>query len=103
MQPEERKGKIIQIIKLKSELDEKEILKIARNREPQFQAIPGLIQKYYVRAELPYHFAGIYIWDSMESLKTYRESELAASIPKAYKLIEPPDFEILDVMFQLRK
>lgn len=101
MEPE-TKGRIIQIIKLKTSLKEDEVLKIAREREPQFKAIPGLIQKYYVRASPPYHFAGIYIWDSMESLQAYRVSELAASIPQAYKLLEAPEIEILDVMFKLR-
>jgi heme-degrading monooxygenase HmoA len=101
MQPE-TEGRIIQIIKLKTSLKEDEALKIARERAPQFKAIPGLIQKYYVRASPPHHFAGIYIWDSMESLQAYRESELAASIPKAYKLLEAPEIEVLDVMFELR-
>ena len=101
MQPE-TEGRIIQIIKLKTSLKEDEVLKIAKEREPQFKAIPGLIQKYYVRASPPHHYAGIYIWDSMESLQSYRESELAASIPQAYKLLEAPEIEVLDVMFKLR-
>ncbi len=101
MKPE-TEGKIIQIIKLKTSLKEDEVLKIAKERAPQFKAIPGLVQKYYVRASPPHHFAGIYIWDSMESLKAYHESELAASIPQAYKLLEAPEIEILDVMFELR-
>jgi hypothetical protein len=61
------------------------------------------LQKYYLKTKSPYHVAGIFVWDSMESLKTYRESDLAACIPKAYKLIEPPDIEIMEVMFQLRE
>lgn len=95
-------GKIIQIVKLRTFLEEDEVLKIAKERAPQFKAIPGLIQKYYVRASPPHHFAGVYIWDSMESLQSFRESELAASIPQAYKLIEAPEIELLDVMFELR-
>ena len=98
----ESEGRIIQIIKLKTSLEENEVLKIARARAPQFKAIPGLIQKYYVRASPPHHFAGVYIWDSMESLQSFRESELAASIPQAYKLIEAPEIELLDVLFELR-
>jgi hypothetical protein len=38
----------------------------------------------------------------MESIQAYRESELAASIPQAYKLLEAPEIELLDVMFELR-
>ena len=101
MQPE-TEGRIIQIIKLRTSLEEDEVLKIAKERAPQFKAIPGLIQKYYVKASPPHHFAGVYIWDSMESLQSFRESELAASIPQAYKLLEAPEIELLDVKFELR-
>ena len=101
MQPE-TEGRIIQIIKLKTSLKEDEVLNIARERAPQFKAIPGLIQKYYVRASPPHHFAGVYLWDSIESIQSFRETELAASIPPAYKLLEAPEIEILDVMFELR-
>ena len=93
---------IIQIIKLKSDLPEQELLKRAKVREPQFKAIPGLIQKYYTKMAESGQYAGIYVWDSKESLKSYRESDLAASIPQAYELIETPNIEILDVLFQLR-
>lgn len=93
---------IIQIIRLTSELTEEELLKTAREREPKFKAIPGLIQKYYVKLEQPGQYGGVYVWDSKESLLAYRESELAKSIPRAYRLVDAPDIEILDVLFQLR-
>jgi len=93
---------IIQIIKLKSDLPEQELLRRAKEREPQFKAIPGLIQKYYTKMGESGQYAGIYVWDSQESLKSYRESHLAASIPEAYELTETPNIEILDVLFQLR-
>jgi heme-degrading monooxygenase HmoA len=93
---------IIQIIKLKSGLPEDELLKTAKEREPKFRAIPGLIQKYYVKLEQEGQYGGIYVWDSKESLQAYRKSDLASSIPEAYKLLEAPDIEVLDVLFQLR-
>lgn len=94
---------IIQIIKLKSGLTEEELLKVAREREPKFKAIPGLLQKYYVKLEHPGQYGGVYVWDSKESLQEYRASELADKIPEANKLIEAPDVEVLDVLFQLRE
>ena len=93
---------IIQIIKLKSNLQEEELLKRAKERGPQFKAIPGLLQKYYVKIRQSGQYGGIYVWDSPESLNSYRESNLAASIPEAYEIIESPSIEILDVLFQLR-
>lgn len=94
---------IIQIVKLKSDLDEGSLLERAREREPQFRAIPGLLQKYYVKMDAPGIYGGIYIWDSRESLTAFRASELAASIPAAYEVREAPDIQVLDVMFKLRE
>ena len=93
---------IIQLIKLKTNLNEEELLIRAREREQQFQAIPGLLQKYYVKTGESGQYGGVYVWDSQESLKTYRASDLAASISEAYEVIEAPDIETFDVLFQLR-
>ena len=94
---------IIQIIKLKTKLQEEELLRRAKDREQQFKALPGLLQKYYVKLDQSGEYGGIYVWDSPESLKSYRESDLAASIPEAYEIVEAPNIEILDVLFKLRE
>ena len=94
---------IIQIIKFETTLSEDEVLSTAKERADQFRSLPGLLQKYYVKLGPPNQYGGVYIWDSMESLKSYRESDLADSIPAAYKVIGPPTVEILDTLFQLRE
>lgn len=93
---------VIQFIRLKSNLPEEELLRRARERAPRFKAQPGLVQKYYARLEEPGAFAGIYVWDSKESLEKFRKTELAASIPSAYEVVEAPDVETFDMLFQLR-
>ena len=92
---------VIQYVKFKTNLTEDELLKVANERLPQFRAIPGLLQKYYVK-DNKVMYGGIYVWDSRESLLTFRNSDLAASIPEAYKTIGQPEIEILDVLFPLR-
>ena len=94
---------IILFVRVESTLSEEEALKIACDREPQFCALPGLLQKYYVKLGQPNQYGGIYVWDSMESLKAYRESELAASIAKAYKAVGPPSIEIFETFALLRE
>ncbi|WP_190809284.1 YdhR family protein [Flagellimonas sp. S3867] len=94
---------IIQIIKLKSNLSEEELLKRAKEREPQFRAISGLLQKYYVKLDQPGQYGGIYLWDTQESLNAYRVSELASSIPGAYEITEAPNIEIMNILFKLRE
>ena len=93
---------ILQVIKLKSNLTEEELLNKARERAPQFEEIPGLVQKYYVKTGQPGQYGGIYVWDSPESLQSFRTSDLAKSIPEAYEITEAPDIEIMDILFQLR-
>lgn len=97
-----QKGTIMLVVRGTTELSEKELLTVAKERAPQFAAIPGLIQKYYIKTKNPGEFGGVYIWDSMESVKKYKESELATTIAKAYKLTGPPSVEIIDIMFELR-
>jgi len=92
----------VQIIKLKSNLPEEELLIRAKERKPQFEATAGLLQKYYVRRNEPGQYAGIYIWESKEAMAAYKVSELAAGIPAAYEISEPPSIEIMEMMFQLR-
>ena len=93
---------ILQFIRLKSNLPEEELLRRAKERAPQFKAIPGLLQKYYVKTGTPGQYGGVYVWDSQESLQSFRQSDLAASIPEAYEIVEAPNIEILDILFQLR-
>src|SRR5919197_293940 len=40
---------IIQTVKFKSALSEEEVRRVMEERAPQFHALPGLLQKYYVR------------------------------------------------------
>ena len=93
---------ILQIIKLKSNLPEEELLIKAKEREFQFIDIPGLLQKYYVKTSQAGQYGGIYIWESQESLNAYLTSDLAKSIPEAYEIVEAPSIEIMDIIFQLR-
>lgn len=93
---------ILQFIKLKSALPEEDILKKANARKPEFNAIPGLLQKYYVKLNEEGKYGGIYVWESQEALLTFKASDLAKSIPQAYEVIETPEIELMNIMFQLR-
>jgi len=101
--PDSKEGTVIQIVKIKSNLPHEELMKRAREREPQFRAIPGLIQKYYTKSSTSEEYRGIYIWDSAESLKAFKASDLAKSIPLAYEVTETPNVEIADILFKLRE
>ena len=93
---------IIANVTFETELTEEEVLQVANERLPLFREIPGLLQKYYVKRSQPNTYSGVYIWDSIESLQTFRASELAATIPLAYKVIGQPKVEVDQIFIQLR-
>ena len=94
---------VIMTVKFETTLSEDEVLAVANKRADQFRSLSGLLQKYCVKLDQPNQFGGVYIWDSMDALLSYRQSALAASIPLAYKVVGTPHIEILDTLFQLRQ
>ncbi len=94
---------IIQTVTFKSELSEEEIIQVMEERLPQFQALAGLVQKYYVKIPESGEWSGVYLWDSAASLAEYRESDLAKSIPAAYKVAGPPKIVIGEIIRPLRE
>jgi heme-degrading monooxygenase HmoA len=97
-----QQGTIMFIVRIKTKLTEEELVRRAKERAPEFRALPGLIQKYYIKTKNPGEFGGVYIWDSMESFKKYKESDLVKSIAAAYEATEAPSTELIDLMFELR-
>jgi|GEM_PF-2995228 len=79
--------------------------RIASSVEPthQFRKVPGLIQKYYVRHSEPGYYGGIYLWDSKASLQAFMQTELAATMSKAYKIVGAPRIEISGTLFKLKE
>ena len=92
---------IVQFVQFESALTLEECTAIAREREPRYAATPGLLQKYYLKLGKPNHFGGFLIWDSRESMLAFRETELAKTIPTAYKVIGAPDIDVFEMMFPL--
>ncbi|MGH2617102.1 MAG: YdhR family protein [Thermomicrobiales bacterium] len=94
---------IVQVVKFKSGLTDEEARRIMEDRAPLFRALPGLLQKHYFREPATGELGGIYLWDSEESLRAFRESDLARTIPSAYAVVGQPRVETFEVLFPLRE
>ena len=93
---------IVQFVKFKSDLSDDEFRRIMEERAPQYRALPGLIQKYYIRESETGDYAGIYFWDTEESMREFLQSELARTIPTAYKAEGQTRVEIFETILVLR-
>jgi hypothetical protein len=88
---------------LKSKLSYDELERRYKERLPRFRDVPGLVQKYYSYDESKGEWAGIYLFDSEESLAAYLESDLRKTIAQAYELTEPPRIERFPIVDTLRR
>ena len=87
---------------LKSRLAREEFERRYKERMPLFREVSGLVQKYYAYDESSEAWAGIYLWDSEESLAAYLDSDLRKTIASAYELTEPPRIERFPIVDVLR-
>ena len=90
----------ILFVRVGSTLEPEELERRLLARRPRFREVPGLVQKIYGRDEATGHICGIYFFQDQASLATFRETELAQTIPTAYEA-DNIRREIYEVMYAL--
>jgi heme-degrading monooxygenase HmoA len=90
------------IVKFKSQLSMEELLRISEERVDRYRALDGLLQKYYLEYQEENHYGAVYIWESVEDIKAFRESDLYRTIPEAYQLEGDPEITMGEVAMTLR-
>lgn len=91
----------ILFVRIKSQLDVKELDRRIIERRPRFLEVPGLVQKIYGRDQATGDVCGIYFFESQAALDAFRQSELAKTIPTAYEASDVRR-EVYDVLYPLR-
>ena len=93
---------IVQLVMFKSGLSGEDVRRTIEERAPQYRALPGLLQKLYVEDKEKSEYGGIYVWKDEEALAEFRRSELARTIPEAYRVQGQPRRETVEVVYVLR-
>jgi heme-degrading monooxygenase HmoA len=93
---------IVQVVKYKTGLSDAEAAKTIAQRAPQYEELSGLRQKLYIREPKTGEYGGIYVWEDEDSMREFRESDLAATIPDAYRVEGDPRVEVFEVVSVLR-
>jgi heme-degrading monooxygenase HmoA len=93
---------IVQVVKYRTGLSDAAAAKTIAQRAPQYEALSGLRQKLYIREPETGEYGGIYVWEDEDSMREFRESDLAATIPKAYRVEGDPRVEVFEVVSVLR-
>jgi heme-degrading monooxygenase HmoA len=94
---------LILLVKFKSPLTLEEVTKVIDSRVNEFKALKGLQQKYYLQEPATQEYAGLYLWESKKDFLAYRDSELRATIAKAYQTEGEPRVEVFNVVKPLRE
>ena len=90
----------ILFVRIKSGLDVEEFDRRLLERRPRFREVPGLVQKVYGRDDATGDVCGIYFFENHEALAAFRETELARTIPDAYKAVDVRR-EVYDALYAL--
>jgi heme-degrading monooxygenase HmoA len=91
---------IIHIVRFTSALPDERIHQLFEARLSDYEELPGLVQKYYLRYDDGGH-GGVYVWRSREDLAAFRASELSKSISQVYE-VEDSTVSVAEVTLQLR-
>lgn len=94
---------VILLVRFRSHYSRERVLRVAEERSPEFRALAGLTQKYYLEAMEGGEYAGLYLWESPEALGDFAESELRAAIADAYQMDGEPRVEAYQVLMPLRE
>jgi len=92
---------VILYVRIKSDLDPEELDRRLNERKSRFLEVPGLIQKIYGRDEATGDVCGIYFFENKESLASFRDTELAKTIPTAYEATDVRR-EVYEVLYPLK-
>jgi heme-degrading monooxygenase HmoA len=90
----------VHLVRFTSALSEERIQQLFEARAREYAAVPGLLQKYYLRYQNGRH-GGIYLWDSPQSMQAFRAGELSRSICDVYR-VQESTFDTADVVLVLR-
>ena len=93
---------VIQVVKLRSGHPHEAVYRLMDERVPAFRQVPGLLQKYFCRERATGKYAGVYLGDSEEALRRYRQADLARSTGVAYNVDGQPRSEMFEVLCPLR-
>ncbi|MEJ2761378.1 MAG: hypothetical protein P8126_07535 [Gammaproteobacteria bacterium] len=89
---------LVLLVKFRTPLSLDEVTQVINNRIGEFRALEGLKQKYYLQDAMTGEYAGLYLWESTDAFTEYRDSELRASIARAYQTEGEPRVEVFKVI-----
>jgi len=93
---------LVLLVRLRTDLSLEAVTRVMEERAPEFAALRGLTQKYYLQDPVSGEYAGLYLWDSAEDFEAFRESELRRTIARAYRTRGEPRIEVYRVLMALR-
>lgn len=93
---------VLLTVRFKTSLSPDELERRYKERLPEFRALPGLLQKYYLHDPSSDEWGGFYLWDSQASVDEYMKSDLRKSIPETYQIVGVPRIETATVIDILR-
>ena len=91
----------ILFVRVKTDVERKELEQRMLERKQRFLEVPGLAQKVYGEEGPDGSMCGVYFFETKEALDNFRESELVKTMGAAYEVTEVRQ-EVYRVLYPLR-
>jgi heme-degrading monooxygenase HmoA len=88
---------IVSLVRFTSSLSDDAVQATFEERADRYRGVPGLVEKVYLRFRDTGEFGAVYVWASEEDMLRFRETDLARTIPDAYRVEGTPQSEVADV------
>lgn len=88
---------IVSIVRFKSALSDQEVQSLFQARAAEYEKVPGLREKFYLRFPETGEYGSVYVWDSKEDLERFHASKLSHSIGDAYRVSGATHSELAEV------
>lgn len=85
------------LVRFRSRLSDEEVQTMFEKRADRYRRVPGLVEKIYLHFQETGEYGALYVWESREAVQRFRDSDLARTIPQAYRIEESARFELADV------
>ncbi len=93
---------IVSLVRFKSNLSDEDVQEVFEGRADRYREVPGLVEKIYLHFRDTGEFGAVYVWESEDDLRRFRETDLARTIPDVYRVEGAPSSEIADVRLVIR-
>jgi heme-degrading monooxygenase HmoA len=93
---------VLTVVRFKAGLSDADVREKFAARGHEYERVPGLVEKLYVRYRDTGHFGAVYVWRDENALAAFERSDLGRTIAETYEVEGELESALADVIMVVR-